>query len=135
MSMQISRPNVFAWMALVIVLFGRNELHAFTAADAQTTFTAYTRTFYCNENTNGYFRASTAGGKSSFWERAEQMEMLLDVYERTTNADCSTMFNNVFNGFRSEHGLDCPPATMCRTSPFLRNAWEFRPSLSCQSII
>jgi predicted alpha-1,6-mannanase (GH76 family) len=104
--MQISCRNVFAWMALVIVFFGRNELRAFTAADAQTTFTAYTRTFYCTENTNAYFRAGTAGGKSSFWERAEQMEMLLDVYERTTNVDCLTMFSNVFNGFTAEHGLN-----------------------------
>lgn len=37
--------------------------------------------------------------------------MLLDVYERTTNASCLTIFSNAFNGFTSEHGgnwLDNP---------------------------
>lgn len=80
------------------------DAHAFTKADADTAFTAYNDAFYFTQGTNGYFRATTAGGKTWFWERAEQMEMLLDVYESTTNTTCLTMFSNVFNGFITDHG-------------------------------
>jgi predicted alpha-1,6-mannanase (GH76 family) len=94
----------FTFFALLGLLFGQLRLAAFTLANADQMFSAYTRTFYFTENTNGYFRATTAGGKSAFWERAEQMEMLLDVFERTTNVSCLTMFSNAFNGFTTEHG-------------------------------
>ena len=77
---------------------------AFTAADADQSFSAYRDAFYFTRGTNGYFRATTAGGKIWFWERAEQMEMLLDVYERNRSPLCLTMFSNVFNGFISDHG-------------------------------
>lgn len=89
---------------LAAVILGQARLAAFTSADANRVFSAYTNAFCFNEGTNGYFRATTLGGKSDFWKSAEQMEMLLDVYERTTNASCLTLFSNVFNGFTSEHG-------------------------------
>ncbi len=79
---------------------------AVTSANADAMFAGYTNAFYFTEGTNGYFKATTAGGKTWFWERAEQMEMLLDVYERTTNAACLTMFSNVFNGFVTDHSAD-----------------------------
>jgi predicted alpha-1,6-mannanase (GH76 family) len=75
-----------------------------TAVDGAKAFTAYCDAFYFTNGTNGYFRESTTGGKTWFWERAEQMEMLLDVYERTSNNVCLTMFSNVFNGFLTDHG-------------------------------
>ncbi|MGC3959936.1 MAG: glycoside hydrolase family 76 protein [Verrucomicrobiota bacterium] len=71
--------------------------------NADALFAGYTKAFYFTKGTNGYFRATTAGGKTWFWERAEQMEMLLDVYERTSNPVCLTMFSNVFNGFLTDH--------------------------------
>ena len=94
----------------VVVVLGGVSLtpraEAFTSTNADAMFAGYTQAFYFTEGMNGYFRATTAGGKTWFWERAEQMEMLLDVYERTTNAACLTMFSNVFNGFLTDHGAD-----------------------------
>jgi len=89
--------------ALAILLLGVARLAAFTSIDADETFSAYTKAFYFAKGTNGYIRATTAGGRSDFWKCAEEMEMLLDVYERTTNASCLTLFSNVFNGFTTEH--------------------------------
>ncbi len=96
------------WFALTLALsfLGEARLVAFTRVDADETFSAYTNAFYFTEGTNGYFHATTTGGKSAFWERAEEMEMLVDVYERTTNASCLTLFSNAFNGFTTEHGRD-----------------------------
>ncbi len=96
----------FLTLVVVAILWGQARVGAFTSADANRSFSAYTNAFYFTEGTNGYFRATTAGGKAAFWERAEEMEMLLDVYERTTNASCLTLFSNAFNGFTTEHGQD-----------------------------
>ena len=76
---------------------------AFTSADADAIFASYNKAFYFEEGTNGYYRATTEGGKTWFWERAEQMEMVLDVYERTGDRACLTMFSNLFNGFITDH--------------------------------
>jgi predicted alpha-1,6-mannanase (GH76 family) len=76
------------------------------ASDADTIFSAYNDAFYFTEGTNGYYRATNGGGKTWFWDRAEQMEMVLDVYERTTNSACLTLFSNLFNGFITDHGRD-----------------------------
>lgn len=78
---------------------------AFTAADADRVFSAYQAAFYFTNAAGGFYRATTEGGKTYFWDRAEQLEMILDVYERTTNAACLQIFTNVFRGFVSDHGL------------------------------
>jgi predicted alpha-1,6-mannanase (GH76 family) len=91
-----------AIVSLTVLPDGR----AFTSADADTIFEAYNKAFYFTDGNKGYYRATTEGGKSWFWERAEQMEMVLDVYERTTNAACLTRFSNLFNGFIADHGTD-----------------------------
>jgi len=79
---------------------------AFTAADADTAFEAHAKAFYeANEN-GAWFKESTDGGKSSFWMRAEQMEMVLDAYERTNSAQQLAMFTNLFRGFLADHGAD-----------------------------
>jgi predicted alpha-1,6-mannanase (GH76 family) len=96
----------FFTVTLAALFLGQTRLVAFTGADANRLFSAYTNAFYFTEHANGYFRATTSEGKSTFWERAEQMEMLLDVYERTTNSSCLTLFSNAFNGFTIEHGQD-----------------------------
>ena len=79
---------------------------AFTAADADALFAAYSKAFYFTNAEGGCFHLTTVGGRTHFWERAEQLEMVLDVYERTTNAACLTIFTNVFNGFIAENGTN-----------------------------
>lgn len=96
--------RVMRFAPLVLMTMAATVCRAFTAADADTLFNAYNKAFYFTEGTNGYFHATTTGKKTQFWDRAEQLEMLLDVYERTTNRACLTMFSNVFNGFITDHG-------------------------------
>ena len=91
-------------LALLVFLISSPPARAFTAADADASFESYNAAFYFTNGSNGFYRETTAGGKTWFWERAEQMEMVLDVYERTTNAACLTMFSNLFNGFIADHG-------------------------------
>lgn len=88
------------------VLLAGFDAYAFTSADADKTFTAYNNAFYFTNGDQGFYRATTAGGKTWFWERAEQMEMVLDVYERTTNPACLTQFSKLFNGFIADHGTN-----------------------------
>src|SRR5262245_61069175 len=76
---------------------------AFTAADADTIFDAHAKAFYRGEGGRAWFAESTEGGKVSYWMRAEQMEMVLDTYERTTNAQQLVMFTNLFRGFLADH--------------------------------
>jgi predicted alpha-1,6-mannanase (GH76 family) len=77
---------------------------AVTAADADALFEAHTTAFYRVENERAWFAESTDGGKVSYWMRAEQMEMVLDVYERTKKPETLEMFAKLFRGFVADHG-------------------------------
>jgi predicted alpha-1,6-mannanase (GH76 family) len=79
---------------------------AFTAADADTLFDAHKKAFYQEENGLAWFKKTTEGGKISYWMRAEQMEMVLDAYERRSNALQLVMFTNLFRGFLVDHGTN-----------------------------
>jgi len=79
---------------------------AFTAADADTLLAAHTKAFYREKDDQAWFTKSTDGGKADFWMWAEQMEMILDAYERTHNAQQLTMFNHLFHGFVAAHGVN-----------------------------
>ena len=79
---------------------------AFTSADADAIFSSYHQAFYFTNDDQGFYRETTDGGKTWFWERAEQLEMVLDHYQRTTNAASLAIFSNVFNGFVADHGTN-----------------------------
>jgi hypothetical protein len=79
---------------------------AFRAADADTLWQAHATAFYREHEGRGWFLESTDGGKTSYWMRAEQMEMVLDSYERSTNAQLLVMFTNLFRGFLADHGTN-----------------------------
>ncbi|MDB6174408.1 MAG: hypothetical protein JWL59_3719 [Chthoniobacteraceae bacterium] len=79
---------------------------AFTAADADTLFEAHAAAFYRVEDGRAWFTKSTEGGKADFWMRAEQMEMVLDAYERTTDPRQLVMFTHLFHGFLADHGAN-----------------------------
>src|SRR5579884_1019072 len=95
-------------MALLLLLFlgVTPSASAFTASDADAIFAAYQKAFYYTEGINAFYRSTTEGNKTHFWDRAEQMEMVLDVYERTTNAGCLVIFSNLFDGFIADHGAN-----------------------------
>ncbi|MGA2542493.1 MAG: glycoside hydrolase family 76 protein [Verrucomicrobiota bacterium] len=97
-----------AWMAAIClgVSCGAAVAGDFTSADADALLEAHTRAFYQVKDGRAWFKETTEGGKVSFWMRAEEMEMELDAYERTTNAQQLTMFTNLFQGFIADHGAD-----------------------------
>ena len=76
---------------------------AFTTGDADALLEAHTHAFYQETNGAAWFKETELGGKASFWMWAEQMEMELDAYERTTNARQLAMFTNLFQGFIATH--------------------------------
>lgn len=77
---------------------------AVTAADADRIFAAYNKAFYHTAGTNGWYHHTTEGGKSFFWNSAEELEMVLDVFERTKDPACLTIYSNLVNGFITDHG-------------------------------
>lgn len=79
---------------------------AFTSADADSLFAAHAKVFYRTTNGRAYYLKSTEGNQpADFWTEAEQMEMVLDAYERTANPQQLVMFTNLFRGFLTEHGV------------------------------
>jgi predicted alpha-1,6-mannanase (GH76 family) len=93
-------------IAAALVLTFLPLARATDAVMADAIFAAYNQAFYLTNDDQGFYRETTAGGKTQFWERAEQMDMVLDVYERTTNAACLTQFNSLYRGFTAEHGTN-----------------------------
>jgi predicted alpha-1,6-mannanase (GH76 family) len=84
---------------------GSFTARAFTSADAETMFNAHTKAFYRLTNDSAFYLKSTERNKpADFWTEAEQLEMVLDAYERTTNAQRLVMVTNLFHGFLVEHG-------------------------------
>lgn len=99
--------NRAIWIAVfsVAAIFGESSAWAFTSADADTVFEAHAKAFYRITNGGAVYMKSTDGDKAAdFWTEAEQMEMVLDAYERTTNAHQIAMFMDLFHGFVAEHG-------------------------------
>src|ERR1035437_5610071 len=97
-----------AWFAMLCFTASCGGLtaRAFTSADADTLLEAHTKAFYRVKDGRAWFQETTEGGKASYWMRAEQMEMVLDVYERTANAEQLVMFTNLFRGFLADHGTN-----------------------------
>ncbi|HEY0551717.1 MAG TPA: glycoside hydrolase family 76 protein, partial [Verrucomicrobiae bacterium] len=62
--------------------------------------------FYLVTNGVAWHAKSTDGGRADYWTRAEQLEMVLDVYERTKNPQPLVMFTNLFRGFLADHGTN-----------------------------
>jgi len=99
------------WAAWIVafcftMMGGALMARAFTAADADTLFQAHTKAFYREKGGRAWYLKNTEGGKADYWMWAEQLEMVLDTYERTTNAQQLVMFTNLFRGFLAEHGTN-----------------------------
>ncbi|MDB6113041.1 MAG: hypothetical protein JWR69_4791 [Pedosphaera sp.] len=95
------------WVICLVALglgSSRFNAAAYTAADAQAMVTSFNDAFYFTNSNGGYFRNTTSGGTTWFWGRANQMEMLIDLYEQTTNAAYLTQFSSMYDGFVSDYG-------------------------------
>ena len=100
--------NRATWIAVFCctLICGALTARAFTWADAETLLQAHTKAFYHEEDGLAWYTKNTEGGKADYWKWAEQMEMVLDAYEHTTNARQLVMFTNLFRGFLVEHGTN-----------------------------
>lgn len=100
------RPAFRAGIAGLFWACAVPHVRAVTAAEADAIFQAHSKAFYAEADGRAWFRESTdpATGKVSFWMRAEQLEMVLDVYERTKNPQHLEMFTKLFHGFLADHG-------------------------------
>src|ERR1043165_4376849 len=99
-----SRTILGLCLAIMGFAFMRFNAPAYTAADAQTMVTSFNNAFYFTNSHGGYFRNTTADGTTWFWGRANQMEMLIDFYEQTTNTTYLNQFSNLYNGFVYDYG-------------------------------
>ena len=109
LTLQTSRriPAVGIALILIIISCCSSIVRAFTSADADTLLDAHTTAFYRMTNGGAFYQKSTRGNKpADFWTEAEQLEMVLDAYERTSNAVQLVMFTNLVNGFVTEHGVN-----------------------------
>jgi hypothetical protein len=81
--------------------------HIPSAADADTLMAAFNRAFYVQTNDIGYFRASTTSNKhADFWKLAEEIEMVIDTYERSQSSAYSNQVVELINGFDRIYGTD-----------------------------
>jgi predicted alpha-1,6-mannanase (GH76 family) len=88
----------------VLVSCGALTARAFTASDADAIFDAHTKAFYRVTNGVAWHTKTTDGGQADYWMQAEQLEMVLDAYERTKTPERLVMFTNLFRGFLANHG-------------------------------
>jgi autotransporter-associated beta strand protein len=77
---------------------------AFTASDANTMINSFNTAFHYTANGGTSFRNTTDGGEVWFWGRANQMEMLLDIHDRTGNPLYLTQFTTMYSGFVADYG-------------------------------
>ncbi len=96
--------GVWIVISFLAVSCGSFTALAFTSTDADTLFEAHAKAFYQKADGGAFYLKSTEGNKpADFWTEAEQMEMVLDTYERSTNPQQLVMFTNLFHGFLAEH--------------------------------
>src|SRR4051812_1299696 len=98
----VARSIVFCFAVTYMAV----TAHAFTASDADAIFDAHTKAFYKEKDGRGWYAKTTEGGKADYWTWAEQLEMVMDVYERTKNPQQLGMFTNLFRGFLETHGTN-----------------------------
>lgn len=77
---------------------------AFEPQDSQAIYEGHIKAFYRERGERAYLRESTEGGVVSYWMWAEQMEMVLDAYERRKDAKQLVEFRALFKGFLRVHG-------------------------------
>lgn len=81
--------------------------HIPNAADADTLMEAFNRAFYVRTNGVGYFRASTTSSKhADFWKLAEEIEMVIDAWERSHSPAYSNQVVELIEGFDRIYGAD-----------------------------
>lgn len=82
------------------------SVRAFSTVDADAAFDAFNDAFYVLSNGKGYYKRDTTGGHADFWKSAEEIEMIVDAYERTGNPAHKAMIPQSIDGFMDYYGTD-----------------------------
>lgn len=78
-----------------------------TETNSDTIMKAFNEVFYVKNGDSGYFKSSTTGGHhADFWKLAEEIEMVIDAFERSGNAAYKVQIGELMNGFVSHYGSD-----------------------------
>jgi hypothetical protein len=101
---QIHVSSKFA--AAIAALLYASSVLAFTGSDADNMFNSYNNSFYVASGGQGYYKADTGGGRADFWKQSEEIEMIIDAYERTANTVYKGMISETINGFTANFGSD-----------------------------
>ena len=103
----LSQTSRFAATIVLVACFFRGtQALAFTATDANTIFDNYNNALYIVSSGNGYYKADTGGGRTDFWKQAEEIEMIIDAYERSGSSVYKGMITETINGFINHFGAD-----------------------------
>jgi len=82
-----------------IFLLGEKSYAQFSSADADTMMNAYNTAFLQTTGGNSQF-------DSGFWGEAEQIEGVLDAYNRSGNSTYQTEITHLLNGFSATNGTN-----------------------------
>ncbi|YCM45826.1 glycoside hydrolase family 76 protein [Verrucomicrobiaceae bacterium 227] len=100
--------NLNRWRCLLVAgavsCLGASSMVAFEPDGAEALYDAHMSAFYKVRGDRGFFKESTDGGLVSYWMWAEQMEMVLDAYERNRDKKRLLEFRALFQGFLRVHG-------------------------------
>ena len=92
--------------AVAFLLFTSILVRAVDPHAADAAFDSYNSHFYVSSHGLAYFKEDTDGGRSHFWVRAEQIEMIEDAYDRTHSDATRRMIREAVSGFVNYHGSD-----------------------------
>jgi len=77
---------------------------AFTAENADTMMDAYNKAFYEQTGSGAHYKETQTKGVSYFWSQAEEIEGMLDAYERTWTPDYKNKVVKLLRGFIETNG-------------------------------
>jgi len=94
------------FIASLVLMVSPLSVRAFSTADADAAFDAFNNAFYVLNDGKGYYKSDTTGGHADFWKSAEEIEMIIDAYERTGNPAHKAMISQSIDGFMDYYGSD-----------------------------
>jgi predicted alpha-1,6-mannanase (GH76 family) len=92
--------------AAAFLLFTSIWSRAIDPRAADIAFASYNSHFYVLNHGSGHYKEDTDGGRSPFWVRAEQIEMIEDAYDRSHSPATLRMIRQAIAGFLNQHGPD-----------------------------
>jgi predicted alpha-1,6-mannanase (GH76 family) len=108
---KIDRKNVLVrlrasrlFLSFLLVFLGAPSAPAFTAEDANTMMDAYNKAFYTQSGSGAHYKETQTDGNTYFWQQAEEIEGMLDAYERTWTPDYKNKVTKLLRGFIDTNG-------------------------------